>query len=137
MNYQGKRKAQQVKDKKQTKRRILKNKHDDGVIELLKGMVSTMNLSYKKDRMTAAVAEDKNRWKDVSKKITQITAQNEKNLKVVAQLYQKAEGEGQSTAERDINKIVEDKGSLKIIKHQSAMLAKRARMEPTKDLDRM
>ena len=90
----GKRKAQQVKDKKQAKRRVVKNKHDDDVIELLRGMVSTMNSSYKKDRMTAAAAGDKNRWKDVSKKITQITAQNGKNLKVVAQLYQKAEGEG-------------------------------------------
>ena len=63
------------------------------IVGILQGTVDEM----KADRMAMTSARNKNRYKDVANKIQQVTAANEKDLKVVAQLYQKAEGEGSSS----------------------------------------
>ena len=70
-------------------------------------------------------AKNKDRWKDVAAKIQQVTPESEKDLKIIAQLYHKAEGEGQVIAEEDIIRIVDNKGSRDITRHQSKSLKRR------------
>ena len=75
--------------------------------------------------MAMTSARNKNKYKDVANKIQQVTAANEKDLKVVAQLYQKSEGEGQILAEDDYSRIVGMKGSKDITRHQAEFLKRR------------
>ena len=72
--------------------------HSDDKIGAIVGILQGTVNEMKADRMAMTSARNKNKYKDVANKIQQVTAANEKDLKVVAQLYHKAEGEGQILA---------------------------------------
>ena len=91
------------------------------ILRILKGTIKEI----KEDRKEKKTSRSKDRWKDVAVDIQQVTPANEKDLKTVAQLYQKAEGEGKTLAEDDYSRIVEQKGSSNIKRHQSDFIMRK------------
>jgi hypothetical protein len=102
------------------------------IVGILQGTVNEL----KADRMRMTSARNKNKYKDVANKIQQVTPANEKDLKVVAQLYHKAEGEGQILADDDYSKIVDMKGSNDITRHQAEFLKKQTMKHQSIDTHR-